>query len=334
VIAAVLAVDGGNSKTDVALVAEDGTLLAAVRGPTTSHQAVGLVAGMSRLVGLAEDAARTANLDPTSRPLASTAVLATAGADYRADIRSLERALISTGLAERVVVANDCVAALWAGASDGWGIALVCGQGINGTAITPGGRIARFDGVGDISGDWGGGTAVGMAGLGAAVRARDGRGPRTSLERLVPEFFGLRRPSAVTRALYEGRIPATRIGQLAPIVFAAAGEGDRVARSIVDRLADELATMAIALARRTSMTRLPVQVILAGGVFRTTDHLFLDRIGEQIRTVVPNALLIRLQLPPVAGAALEGINRLGLRDGHLLDAARERVRASLGAWQP
>ena len=30
---AVLAVDGGNSKTDVALVGEDGTLLAQVRGP-------------------------------------------------------------------------------------------------------------------------------------------------------------------------------------------------------------------------------------------------------------------------------------------------------------
>ena len=34
----ILAVDGGNSKTDLALVATDGRLLAATRGPTTSHQ--------------------------------------------------------------------------------------------------------------------------------------------------------------------------------------------------------------------------------------------------------------------------------------------------------
>jgi N-acetylglucosamine kinase-like BadF-type ATPase len=173
-----------------------------------------------------------------------------------------------------------------------------------------------------------------MAGLAAAVRARDGRGPRTALERLVPQCYGLQRPSAVTRALYDGRIPETRIGQLAPIVFAAAGDGDVVARSIVDRLADELATMAIALARRTSMTRLAVQVILAGGVFRTNDQPFLDRIGERIRAVVPKAQLLRLELPPVAGAALEGINRLGHRDARSLEAARERVRASLGPWQP
>ena len=38
--AAVLAVDVGNSKTDVALVALDGRVLGAVRGPTASHQQV------------------------------------------------------------------------------------------------------------------------------------------------------------------------------------------------------------------------------------------------------------------------------------------------------
>ena len=48
---AVLAVDGGNSKTDVALVGRDGRLLAAVRGPTISHQEVGIDAGADRLVG-------------------------------------------------------------------------------------------------------------------------------------------------------------------------------------------------------------------------------------------------------------------------------------------
>jgi N-acetylglucosamine kinase-like BadF-type ATPase len=332
--AAVLAIDGGNSKTDVALVASDGSLLAAVRGPTTSHQAVGLDAGMARLVGLVEDAACLAGLEPSTRPLASVAVLATAGADYRRDVLMLERAMGSTGLAERVVVANDCLAALWAGASDGWGIGLICGQGINGAAIAPDGRTARFDAVGDISGDWGGGTAVGMAGLAAAVRARDGRGPRTSLERVVPEFYGLHRPSAVTRALYDGRIPEEGIGQLAPVVFAAAGGGDPVARAIVDRLADELATMAVALARRTSMTRLPVEVVLAGGVFRTTDGPFFDRIEAGIRTVIRAARLVRLDVPPVAGAALAGLDRLGSVDEPTRLATRARLRDAMAAWQP
>jgi N-acetylglucosamine kinase-like BadF-type ATPase len=329
--ASVLAVDGGNSKTDIALVAADGRLLGAVRGPTTSHQAVGLEAGIDRLVGLVEGVARQAGLDPSARPISTVGVHAIAGADFIADVRMLERALAGAELSERDVVANDCIGALWAGASEGWGIALICGQGINGAAIAPNGRTARFDGVGDISGDWGGGTSVGMAGLAAAVRARDGRGPRTSLERLVPAHFGLGRPSAVTRAFYDDRIADASVGELSPVVFGAAGEGDPVARSIVDRLADELATMAVALARRTAMTRRPVEVVLAGGVFSTTDKPFFARIESGIRAVVRDASLVRLDVPPVAGAALHGLDLVG-GSGAARHTARERLRNDLKAW--
>jgi N-acetylglucosamine kinase-like BadF-type ATPase len=333
VTAAVLAVDGGNSKTDVALIAADGTLLAAVRGSTTSHQAVGLEAGIDRLVGLVEDAARMAELDPSARPISTVGVHAIAGADFRADVRMLERAIGRARLSERDVVVNDCVGALWAGAREGWGIALICGQGINGAAIGRDGRTARFDAVGEISGDWGGGTSVGMEGLGAAVRARDGRGPRTSLEQLVPVYFGLTRPSAVTRALYDGRIARARVGELSPVVFRAAGEGDAVARSIVDRLADELATMAVALARRTAMTRQPVEVVLAGGVFSTSDEPFFARIDAGVRAVARDARLVRLNLPPVTGAAVHGLDLVMSRGPSAREAARTRLREAMREWR-
>jgi N-acetylglucosamine kinase-like BadF-type ATPase len=240
----------------------------------------------------------------------------------------LERALAGTGLTDEVVVVNDTVGALWAGSSAGWGIALICGEGINGAAIAPDGRQVRFDGVGDISGDWGGGHSVGQAGLAAAVRAADGRGPETSLERLVPAHFGLRRPPALTRAFYDGRIAERRTSELSPVVFAAAGEGDVVARSIVNRLADELVVMAAALARRTRMTRLPVEVVLAGGVFRTTDRPFYERIRAGIQAVVPAATLVSLDVPPVAGPALEGLRRLNA----LGPEARARTRGGLRRW--
>jgi len=181
--------------------------------------------------------------------------------------------------------------------------------------------------VGDISGDWGGGHSVGQAGLAAAVRATDGRGPTTSLERLVPAHFGLRRPPALTRAFYDGRIAERRTSELSPVVFAAAGEGDAVARSIVDRLADELVVMAVALARRAHLTRLPVEVVLAGGVFRATDEPFYERIRNGIEAAAPAARLVRLDVPPVAGAALEGLSRLGLRTAAAADRVRTELRA-------
>ena len=44
-----LAIDGGNSKTDLALVGWDGTVLAAVRGPGASHEDYGIGGAMRRL---------------------------------------------------------------------------------------------------------------------------------------------------------------------------------------------------------------------------------------------------------------------------------------------
>jgi N-acetylglucosamine kinase-like BadF-type ATPase len=227
-------------------------------------------------------------------------------------------------------VVNDSFGALRAGTDRGWGVVLICGQGVNAAAVAPDGRSARFPAVGDIAGDWGGGTSVGMEGLRAAVRARDGRGPRTSLERLVPAHFGLGRPASVTRAMYDGRIREARIGELSPVVFAAATDGDAVARSIVDRLADELATMATALIRRLRLRRLDPEIVLGGGVFRATDPQFYERLEQGIRAVAPGARLVHRTSPPVAGAALIGLDRLA---GRIVDPAiSARLRNALASW--
>ena len=330
----VLAVDGGNSKADVALVAADGSLIGAARGRTISHQVVAVDEVQRRLAALITAAgagagarragARTDAIHP------AVAVHCVAGADYPNDIALLRRAFEAVDLADETLVLNDTFAALRAGASRPWGIALICGQGINGCAVGRDGRRVQFAGVGDISGDWGGAGSVGMAGLGAAVRARDGRGRRTELERAIPHAVGLTRPEAVTRAFYSGRFDGRRIGDLAPVVFATAAAGDEVAREIVDRLADELATMAGALARRAHLVRREPEIVLAGGVFRTDDRAFHDGLVERISKIVPGGRVVRLTAPPVLGAALIGLDRLAGGATDLAVAAR--IRGDLERW--
>lgn len=322
----VLAVDGGNSKTDVALVAEGGQLLGAVRGPTTSHQAVGLGPGVKRLAGLVAEAVSKAGLE--RRP--DLAVYTLAGADTRADARALATALGDRGFAAEDLVVNDSLGALRAGTDRGWGVVVVCGQGVNAAAVAPDGRTSRLDALGAISGDWGGGTDVGWEGLAGAVRARDGRGPRTRLERDVPAHFGLRSPAAVTSAMYTGRITEQRIGELSPVVFAAAEAGDAVARRIVDRLADEIVAMAGAMIRRAHVAHRDPDVVLAGGVFRTHDAAFAERIASGVAAVSARARLVRLTAPPVAGAALLGLDQLA--GGSVPDETGAAVRAAIGRW--
>ena len=338
----VLAVDGGNSKAELALVAPDGRLRAAVRGPTISHQAVGLETGMANLRELLAKALASARREASGTvappaageeagPVAEIGVFCLAGADYPSDVRMLTGAIEALGIARRVVVLNDTFAALRAGTHRPWGVVLICGQGINGAAIAPDGRTARFDALGDISGDWGGAGDVGQAGLAAAVRARDGRGPATALEKLVPAFFGVRSASDLTRALYTERIPQRRVAELCPVVFGAAREGDVVARGILIRLADELVAMAGALIRRLRMTEMDPEVVLGGGVFQADDAAFYARIEAGVKAVAPRASIVRLTAPPVLGAALLGLDRLAI-SGSTEPAADARVRKAIIDW--
>lgn len=320
----VLGVDGGNSKTDVALVDTAGRLFAAVRGPTVSHQQVPAEVGIARLSELA------AELDGRRQAAPVIGVFCLAGADFPRDARRLAADIGVLGLAAQSVVLNDAFAPLRAGTDQRWGVAVVCGAGVNAAGIGPDGRTARLAALGDVSGDWGGGMSLGMAGLGAAVRARDGRGPRTTLERLVPAHFGLHRPAAVTEAVYDGRIAEKRLRELSPVVFRAAGGGDRVARDIVDRLAEEIGVMAIAIARRLHMVRRSFDVVLAGGVFRTTDATFYAAVERRIADAAPQARTVRLAAPPVAGAALLALDRLGLSPDARTAA---RLRRALVRWE-
>ena len=321
---AVLAVDGGNSKTDLALVSRGGDLLALVTGPTTSHQQIPMDEAMDRLAALAAEAAGQAG---SSLP-AILASFCVAGADYPGDVSALRHAIEASGVGDAVRVRNDGYGALRAGAPRGWGVVVICGAGVNALGIGPDGRTARLAGVGDFSGDWGGAYGIGKEALAVAVRARDGRGAPTTLAELVPQRLGLRRPADVTRALYDGRMSDRRLEELAPLVFEAAVAGDALARGIVDRLADELAVMATAIARRLRVVRQPLDVVLTGGVFRTTDRRFFARLEERITSAMPHATMTRLQERPVLGAALIGLDELGVSRGA---AAERRLRREFRA---
>lgn len=318
----VLAVDGGNSKADVALLRTDGAVLAAVRGPSISHQAVGAERGAARMRALA--AAVSARAGVQAGPVA-LAVMCLAGMDSPADERLL--ASMHAPLAREVALHNDTEAALRAGSPDGWGVAVIQGSGINAVGVSPSGERVRFTALGHLSGDVGGGGWLGQQALGAAIRAWEGRGPGTVLEQLVPARFGLERAIDVTMAVYEDRIPERRLDDLAPDVLAAASAGDPVAVRIMDTLADEVASWIIAAIRRGGMTDLPVPVVLAGGVARGADPLLTGLLTERVRVVAPAAELSVLHAPPVLGAALLALDVVAPGDR----AAADRARAGLSS---
>jgi N-acetylglucosamine kinase-like BadF-type ATPase len=156
------------------------------------------------------------------------------------------------------------------------------------------------------------------------VKAQEGRGPRTALERVVPEFFGFRRPLDVSFAIAHGRLDEHRLLELSPVVFRTAIDGDVVARQVLDGLADEIVSFVNAAIRRLRLGKTLVPVVLAGGIFKARDGVFVERIAEGVHAVAPRADVRVLGAPPVLGAVLFAFDMLGADR-----AVAERVRAEL-----
>jgi N-acetylglucosamine kinase-like BadF-type ATPase len=321
----VLAVDGGNWKTDLALVRSDGEVLSLVRGPLSSPHHLGLEGSLAVLEELFERAGAEAGIATSDGPAVEVARLLMAGVDFPNEERELRDAIESHGWARRTKVGNDTFALLRAGTEAGWGVAVVCGSGINCVGVAPDGREARFPALGAISGDWGGGFDVGLDALSAAARSEDGRGPRTSLERSVPACFGLEKPSELAEAIHRSRIPMQRLNELAPTVIAEAARDD-VAAGIVERLGDEVVALARVALERLDLTGESVEVLLGGGVLQSADGALLAAIESGLRQVGPAIRVRRTLSPPIVGAALLGLDDLGAGVEN-----QERVRRELTA---
>ena len=116
---------------------------------------------------------------------------------------------------------------------------------------------------------------------------------------------------------------------LAPMLLRASDEGDAVARTVVNRLAEEISVMAITAMRRLGLTALATPVVLGGGVVTARNPLLMSGITRQLTEAAPAAEVRVIDVPPVAGAAL-----LGLDQVNAPPAAAARLRAAYGIARP
>jgi N-acetylglucosamine kinase-like BadF-type ATPase len=317
-IDAVLAIDAGNSKTDVCVVSADGELLGSARGgPFRPHVGGASAAIASIAPAVAEALSRAGSV--SVRHVAACL----ANADLPVEHEALEAAIAATGWAPAYEVVNDTFALLRAGSDSSRGVAVVCGAGINCTGVLPDGRIVRFAAVGHISGDWGGGGHLWQEAMWWAARAEDGRGPDTTLRTALPRHHGLDSMAALIEAVHLGALTERQCLELTPLLFEVAEAGDQVAGDVVRRQAEEIVALAATSIRRLGVLDEPIDVILGGGVVTAGHPLLMDEITRLLAAAAPLAVVRVVEAPPIVGAALLGLDRIEAVDG-----AQERLRES------
>jgi N-acetylglucosamine kinase-like BadF-type ATPase len=325
--AAVLAVDGGNSKTDVLLADADGAVRARVRGPSCSPHVLGVQAAFDVLDRLVADAVAAAGtMAADDGRVAEAAVLYLAGADYPDEIARLRSFAVARGWAGLTRVDNDTLALLRAGTDRADAVAVVCGAGINASGISAAGGVVRYAALGRLSGDWGGGEELGQEAMWWSAREEDGHGPATALTPLVAAHFGARSVLEAVAAIHRRELDPRRVVELAPLVLDAARGGDAVAVGIVTRLAEEVALLATTTLRRLSLLDRPAAVVLGGGVLAAGQGLLLDSVRSRLVEAAPHAEVVVVTSPPVLGAALAGLDLVSATPD-----AHQRLRSALDA---
>lgn len=214
--------------------------------------------------------------------------------------RRLGRALIDGVGADEVRIAGDVVTAHAGALGGSLGVVITAGTGTNCLGVN-GERIEHADGFGYLLGDDGSGFAIGRAGVAAALRAREGRGPATSLVDAVDVHFA--DVPNFPHGIYSTAAPVARIASFTRAVAAVARAGDAVASGLWLRAARELAGTTASVVRRCFPDAAEVPVSYTGRLFDVTDLLrepFLAGLAERC----PEARVRDPQGASIDGAAL------------------------------
>ncbi|WP_034610963.1 N-acetylglucosamine kinase [Cellulomonas sp. URHD0024] len=316
-----VAVDGGGSKTDVLVLDPDGTVLAHARGPGSCPQIIGVQPALEIIDGLVRTAL-------AGRSDVGRVGIYLSGLDLPVEIDTFTSALRSLDwfTAASAVVDNDTFALLRAGTDSHEAVVVVCGTGINCVGRRSDGATARFPALGRISGDWGGGFELGEQAIWHAARAVDGRGPATTLAHLVPAALGRPTMAAVIEDLHFRVLGHDDVVGLAPALLGAAADGDAVCAQIVERQADEVATLALTALRRLDLVDQAVPVVLGGGVLAARDPGLTEGIRGRLASGAPRAHLTFVSDRPVLGAAFLVLEAYG-SSANAVERARETYPA-------
>lgn len=291
---ALIAVDGGGTKTEFVLITADGRLLRRLILPganpngSTLEQACGILRqGIDALLGEGVQ---------VQAVFIGCAGMASGGNGEAAE-RLLRKAYPHLTLRCRSDILN-----ILAQAKDPENaIAAICGTG-SVVYATKHGTLLRFGGGGWRLETCGSSYDLGRAALLAALEHRDGTGPETVLTAMVEQRLG----GGVWANVGKLHTESTAfIASLAPLVTDAWQKGDAVATDIVNKTLHRLAHLIITASEKAPQAQ---QVLLSGGLL-TKNESFRCALQALLPKKLPSEAI---HFPPIWGACLQCAALAGL----------------------
>ncbi|HEX2914323.1 MAG TPA: BadF/BadG/BcrA/BcrD ATPase family protein [Chloroflexia bacterium] len=295
-------VDGGGSKTMAVVVDEHGRELGRYAAGASNYHGIGLEAALESVREAISKAVLAANVQDAAP---ERVLLGLAGIDRPADYARWREALAGhEALAAQVDLCGDSHLILYA-LPKAQGLGVIAGTGSIALGQDARGKQVRSGGWGHFLGDEGSGFWLGHEALYAAVRASDGRGPKTSLLPLILKEWNLKDPSDLIGAVYgsgsgERGVNNTKVARLSGLVFAAAEEGDETAKLLIRNATNELA-LAIKACDSQLFFPEPPGLAVAGGLL-LNNPAFLQALIRRLEAMMTVGEVVRVDDPALVAA--------------------------------
>lgn len=320
-----LGLDGGATKTHCVLYDRQTDQLTAVCAGPSNHQV--LPQGMEDLPGVLSGIILPL-LDKagiTPRDI-SSAAFGMCGVDIPLQHQIISEIISAFGFS-KFVLSNDAYLGIKAECGS-FGISAVNGTGYSVAGIAPDGQMLQIGGHDDMSGDRGGGGYLVPATIRAAYTALFKFGMETSLVDKLYQWLKIDNRDAFCQAVALRVLgdKTTSYREISQILYAAAAEGDAVARKILTVCGEDYALSIRSVAESLNLPR-PTPVVLVGSQFtKCVCRHAIDVLTQSLQAEGQWDIRV-ISTSPVAGALFWAMELAGCApDGNTRQQLRIRLQ--------
>lgn len=295
-----LGIDGGQSGTKALIADENGSVIGSGSGGPCNHVPAAqardkFLSGVGRAL---DEACAGAGLDCKTVKFAAACLGLSGGPQGK---ESYAQELIRSA---KFKFTHDAEIALSGATAGEPGIIVIAGTGSIAFGRNAAGRTARAGGWGYIFGDEGGAFDLTRRALRAALKYEEGWGPETSLRKRLLEVTAVATANELLHRFYTPEYPRSVVASYAPLVSAAADEGDEVARRVMAEAATELVMVVAGVYRQLFVVDELVLVAPVGGAFSSGP--LLNEFEARVKTAI-SCQAHRPRFNPAAGAVIEAL---------------------------
>lgn len=302
-----LGVDTGGSKSHALIADESGQAIGFGKGGPGNWESIGYPGLTKVLLNITKQAVEMAGIYINQITGAGFGI---AGYDWPSQREAHIEAIKPLKLYAPFEIVNDVIIALLAGASEGWGIAVVAGTGSNCRGWDKEHhREGRLIATGEFSGESGGGGDMVWHALQAIAYEWTCRGPATQLTPAFIKAKGARDLADLIEGLTIHKYQESPADAI--LVFQVATKGDPIANKIIKDTGYELGDMARGVIRQLGFEKLEFEVVMGGSLFDGSP-LLTESMQFAIHELAPSARLVRLKAPPVVGGVVLGMEQAGM----------------------